>query len=59
MKILRSLGLGTFFLVLLVFMPAVFFELSKTLVVFLRSSQQVFVTAGALASQAPALPSAP
>ena len=55
MKILRSLGLGVFFLVLLIFMPAVFFELSRTLVVFLQSSQQVFTAAGAIASQPPAL----
>lgn len=59
MKILRSLGLGVFFLVLLVFMPAVFFELSRTLVVFLQSSQKVFTAAGTLASEPPALHAAP
>jgi ABC-type transport system involved in cytochrome bd biosynthesis fused ATPase/permease subunit len=52
MKILRAIGFGIFLLILLVLMPAAFAELSKTVVVFLQSSQQAFVAAGTLASHA-------
>jgi hypothetical protein len=56
MKILRALGSGLFLLILSSLMPAVFSELSKTLVVFLQSSQQAAVAAGTLASYASHIP---
>jgi len=59
MGIFRSIGLGIFFLVLVSFMPAVFSELSRTLIVFLQSSQEAFTSAGILASYAGHIPSAP
>lgn len=59
MGIFRSIGLGIFFLVLVLFMPAVFSELARTLIVFLQSSQEAFTSAGILASYAGHIPSAP
>ncbi|MBU6214675.1 hypothetical protein KGM48_02420 [Patescibacteria group bacterium] len=56
MKILRALGLGIFLATVLLFMPAVFAELSKTLIIFLKSAQQSFAAAGILASYASHLP---
>lgn len=52
MEILKTIGLGLFLVMLLLLMPSVFFELSKTIVVFLQSSQEAFAAAGALASHA-------
>lgn len=52
MKIRRVLGFGLFLCLLLVFMPVVFAELSRTLLVFLHSTQKVFSAAGILASYA-------
>ncbi|HUQ30176.1 MAG TPA: hypothetical protein VM103_01510 [Candidatus Paceibacterota bacterium] len=59
MEIFRALGLGIFFFVLTSFMPAVFSELAKTLIVFLQSSQDAFVAAGVLASHAATIPFPP
>jgi hypothetical protein len=56
MGILRSIGFGLFLLILASLMPAVFAELSKTIIVFLQSSQQAFAAAGILASHASAIP---
>lgn len=56
MKILRAFGFGIFILTLSLLMPAVFFELSKTIVVFLQSSQEAFTAAGILASYAGHIP---
>jgi hypothetical protein len=58
MGILRALGFGLFLVVILFLMPTVFFELSKTIVVFLQSSQLAFTAAGVLASYAGHLPTA-
>lgn len=52
MGILRALGLGLFLVILVFLMPAVFSELSRTIVVFLQSSQEAFAAAGILASHA-------
>ena len=52
MKILRAFGTGIFLVIIAAMMPAVFAEFSKTLVVFLKSSQQAFTAAGVLASHA-------
>lgn len=52
MRMFRALGSGLFLLILLILMPAVFFELSKTAVVFLQSSQEAFAAAGTIASYA-------
>ncbi len=52
MKILRAFGFGALLIVIAVFMPPVLSELSKTLVVLLKSSAQVFSAAAAIASQA-------
>ena len=59
MRISGSIGLGIFFLVLVSFMPLVFAELCKTIIIFLQSSQQAFTAAGILASYAGAIPSFP
>ncbi|MHB1163022.1 MAG: hypothetical protein ACYCZZ_00610 [Minisyncoccota bacterium] len=56
MRILRALGSGLFLLILITLMPAVFSELSKTIIVFLQSSQKAFAAAGVLASYAGRLP---
>jgi ABC-type transport system involved in cytochrome bd biosynthesis fused ATPase/permease subunit len=56
MGILRALGIGLFFLILALLMPTVFFELTKTLVVFLQSSQEALTAAGILASYAGHIP---
>jgi hypothetical protein len=52
MRILRAFGFGIFLMTLLVLMPTVFFELAKTAVIFLQSSQQALYSAGTLASYA-------
>lgn len=57
MGILRALGFGLFLVIILVLMPAVFFELSKTIVIFLQSSQEAFTAAGIVASYAGHIPS--
>ncbi len=56
MKILRSFGFGIFLLVLILLMPAVFDELTKTLVTLLQSAQKALLAAGILASYAGSLP---
>lgn len=56
MKILGALGNGLFLVILASLMPSVFAELTKTIIVFLRSSQQAFAAAGVLASYAGHLP---
>jgi hypothetical protein len=45
-----------FLAVVAVFMPPVLNELTKTLIVFLKSSQEAFVAAGILASYASHIP---
>jgi ABC-type transport system involved in cytochrome bd biosynthesis fused ATPase/permease subunit len=52
MRILRALGLGLFLVIIMLLLPAVFYELSKTIVVFLQSSQEVFSAAAVMASYA-------
>ena len=59
MGIFRALGFGLFLIILVSLMPAVFAEFSKTLIVFLQSSQQAFGAAGILASYAGHIPLAP
>ncbi|MHB0865590.1 MAG: hypothetical protein ACYC1Y_01685 [Minisyncoccota bacterium] len=56
MRILRALGSGLFLVILITLMPDVFSELSKTIIVFLQSSQKAFTAAGVLASYAGHLP---
>ena len=52
MGIFRSLGFGLFLVIVALLMPTVFTELTKTVVVFLQSSQDAFSAAGILASHA-------
>ncbi len=52
MKILGAFGIGVFLVVLAALLPSVFAELSKTLVVVLRSIAEAFTAAGILASYA-------
>jgi len=52
MGILRALGFGITLIILASLMPTVFMELTRTIVVFLQSSQQAFAAAGILAGQA-------
>lgn len=59
MGIFHALGLGIFFFVLLSFMPTVFGELAKTLIVFLQSAQDVLAAAGVLASHTADIPLLP
>lgn len=54
MGITRALGLGLFFVILATLMPTVFAELTKTILVFLQSSQQALSAAGILAAHAAA-----
>lgn len=49
---MRALSTGAFLIILALLMPAVFAQLSKTLVVFLESAQQAFAAAGILAAHA-------
>lgn len=56
MKILRALGTGLFLLIIASLMPTVFAQLTRTLVVFLQSSQQAAEAAGTLASYAGHIP---
>lgn len=56
MSILRAVGFGIFLLVLSSIMPTVFAELTKTLLVFLQSSETAFQAAGILASYAGHIP---
>ena len=58
MGILRVLGFGLFLLVLVFLMPTVFSELSRTIVIFLQSSQEAFAAAEILASYAGHIPPA-
>jgi ABC-type transport system involved in cytochrome bd biosynthesis fused ATPase/permease subunit len=57
MGILRAFGFGLFLVVILILMPTVFSELTKTAVIFLQSSQQAFMAAGIVASYAGHIPS--
>lgn len=52
MKLLNAFGLSFFLAVFGLLMPAVFAELARTLIVFLRASQDAFIAAGTLASYA-------
>ena len=56
MSILRALGFGLFLVIIALLLPAVFAELSRTVVTFLQSSQEAFAAAGILASYAGHLP---
>jgi hypothetical protein len=56
MAIFRALGVGLFLIVVLTLMPAVFSELTKTIIVFLQSSQAALMAAGVLASYAQHIP---
>lgn len=56
MGILRAAGFGLFLVILALLLPTVFSELAKTIVVFLRSSQEAFAAAGILASYAGHIP---
>ena len=56
MKISGVLGFGLFLVLLVLLLPAVFSELSRTIVVFLQSSQEAFTAAGILASYAGHIP---
>jgi hypothetical protein len=52
MRILRVVGLGIFLVLIAAILPPVFSELSKTLVIFLQSTQQALTAAGTLAGSA-------
>ncbi|GEM_PF-4738003 len=56
MGILRVLGFGLFLIILLLLLPTVFSELSRTIVIFLRSAQEAFAAAGVVASYAGHIP---
>lgn len=56
MKIFGALGTGLFLVIIASIMPAVFTELSRTIIVFLQSSQQAFSAAGVIASYAGHIP---
>jgi ABC-type transport system involved in cytochrome bd biosynthesis fused ATPase/permease subunit len=56
MGIFRAFGLGLFLLIVALLMPAVFAELTKTIVIFLQSSEQAFAAAGVVASYAGHIP---
>ena len=56
MGILRVLGFGLFLIILLLLMPPVFSELSRTIITFLQSSQEAFTAAGVVASYAGHIP---
>ena len=53
---LGVLGFGLFLIILLLLMPTVFSELSRTIVTFLQSSQEAFTAAGVVASYAGHIP---
>lgn len=57
MKILRALGFGIFLVIALILMPSVFSELTKTIIVFLKSSQEALQAAGIIAGYAGHIPS--
>lgn len=59
MGIFRAIGLIIFLVALAVLLPAVFTELSRTIIVFLQSSQTALAAAGILASHASSVPFAP
>ena len=46
------MGFGIFLIILSVMMPAVFSELTKTLIIFLQSAEQALAAAGLVASHA-------
>ncbi|HVW82462.1 MAG TPA: hypothetical protein VHC68_00740 [Candidatus Paceibacterota bacterium] len=52
MGIFRALGFAIFLITLALLLPAVFSELSQTLVVFLENSQTALTAAGDIASHA-------
>lgn len=56
MGIFRAFGLGLFLIIIALLMPAVFAELTRTIVTFLHSSAQAFAAAGIIASYAGHLP---
>lgn len=56
MGIFRALGFGLFLVIIALLMPAVFAELTRTIVTFLHSSAQAFAAAGVLASYAAYIP---
>jgi hypothetical protein len=56
MGIFRAFGLAIFLITVAVLLPAVFGELSKTLVVFLESSQTALTAAGDIAAHASSVP---
>ncbi len=56
MGIFRALGFGLFLIILASLMPLVFTELTRTAVIFLKSSQEAFMAAGVVASYAGHLP---
>lgn len=56
MGILRALGFGLFLVTIALLMPAVFAELTRTAVTFLKSSEEAFAAAGILASYAGHIP---
>ena len=56
MGIFRALGFGLFLVIIALLLPAVFTELSRTVVTFLQSSQEAFTAAGILASYAGHIP---
>lgn len=56
MNVLRAMGSGIFLIVLALLMPAVFAELTKTVVIFLQSAQQALTAAGIIASYAGSIP---
>jgi len=58
MGILRVLGFGLFLLILIFLLPNVFSELSRTIIIFLQSSEVAFTAAGILASYAAHIPPA-
>ena len=58
MGIFRAFGFGLFLVIIALLMPAVFAELTRTIVTFLQSSQQAFAAAGVIASYAAHIPPA-
>jgi hypothetical protein len=59
MGIFRVLGFGLFLIIIAILLPTVFSELSRTIIVFLQSSQQAFAAAGTIASYAGHIPPVP
>ena len=56
MGIFRALGLGLFLIIIATLMPTVFAELTRTITVFLQSSEQALAAAGVVASYAGHIP---